>query len=104
MKIKTNDTVKIIAGKDKGKEGKVLQVLPKMNRVSVEGVNLLTKYLKPSNKNQKGQKIQFPSPIDASSVKVICPNCSKPIRIGYKVDKEKNSKDRVCSKCKSTIQ
>ena len=102
MKIKKNDKVIAIAGKDRGKKGKVIQVLPKEEKVVVEGLNLLIKHMRPRKQGEKGQKIQFPSPLDVSSVLLICPKCSKPARIGYKV-LENKKKVRVCKKCKEII-
>lgn len=105
MKIKKNDKVQIISGKDKGKQGKVLQVFPETNRVAVEGLNLRTKHMKPRREGEKGQKIQFPAPLNAANVLSVCPRCSRPARIGYKIvinEKEKQ-KVRICKKCKETI-
>ncbi len=68
--VKTGDTVTVIAGKDKGKTGKVLQVFPKLNRVVVEGVNITKRHLKSRKQEEKGQAIEFPMPIHASNVKI----------------------------------
>jgi len=68
LRIKTGDTVKVIAGKDKGKTGKVLQVFPKLNRVVVEGVNVAKKHLRTRQTGQKGQIIEFSMPLSASNV------------------------------------
>lgn len=102
MKIKTNDTVKIITGASRGKTGKVLQVLPKLDKASVEGINLLIKNIKPQKKGDKGQRINFPSPVNISNLALICPKCSKASRVGYK-RLENNKKSRVCKKCKEVI-
>ncbi len=69
MKIKKNDTVQIIAGKDKGKKGKVLQVLPKKNRVIVEGINMTAKNVRPKKMGEKGQVVRYNAPIHISNVK-----------------------------------
>lgn len=108
MKIKTGDKVKILAGKDQGKTGKVLQVLPTLDKVSVEGVNILFKHMRPRKQGEKGQKIQFPSPVDISNVKLVCPKCSKDTRVGYTYlkasdSKMKKKKVRICKKCKEVI-
>lgn len=103
MKIKKNDIIIVIAGKDKGKRGKVLQVLPKLNRVSVEGINILSKHIRSEKASKQGQKIEFPSPIEASNVKIVCAQCSKPTTIGYKIEKESGIKSRICKKCKAVI-
>lgn len=102
MKIKTNDTVKIISGSYRGKTGKVLQVLPKLDKASIEGVNLLIKNIKPRKKGDKGQRINFPSPVNISNLALICPKCSKTAKVGYK-RLENNKKSRICKKCKEII-
>ncbi|OJI07582.1 50S ribosomal protein L24 [bacterium CG10_46_32] len=103
MKIKKGDTIKVIAGKDKGKTGKVLQVLPDFNRVSVEGVNVLTKHLRSGKTGQQGQKIEFPSPIEVSNVVLLCPQCGKPTRVGIHKETESGIKSRMCKKCKAVM-
>ncbi len=102
MNIKTGDKVKVIAGKDKGKTGKVVQVLPKLDRVVVEGANILVKHMRPRKQGEKGQKIQLPAPLNVSNVAFICPKCNKQSRIGNKI-LENGKKVRVCKKCKETI-
>jgi len=72
MNIKKNDNVKILTGKDKGKTGKVLQVMPAANRVSVEGLNLLIKHLRPRRDGEKGQRIEFPAFINAANLALVC--------------------------------
>jgi large subunit ribosomal protein L24 len=97
MKIKKGDTVIIISGKDRGKTGKVLRAFPKEGRIIVEGVNLRKKHVRPRRAGEKGQIIALPVSIDASNVKLICQNCGKPTRVGYKIEGEK--KYRICKKC-----
>ena len=87
VKIKKGDTVKDIAGKDKDKEGKVLVVEPKKNRVVVEGVNVVTKHTKPSASNQAGGIVSKEAPIDLSNVMYL--HKGKATRIGYKMDGDK---------------
>jgi len=101
MKIKKNDTVLIISGKDKGKQGKVLEAFPKEGRIMVEGINLRKKHQRPKKSGEKGQIVTLPGPVDVSNVKIICPKCKKPARIGYKVEEKR--KTRVCKKCKQEI-
>ena len=84
MKIKKNDNVKIIAGKDKGKTGKVAQVFPQHNKVVVEGLNVRFKHMRPKRQNEKGQRIEYSAPLDASNVMVIDSKTGKPTRIGHK--------------------
>jgi large subunit ribosomal protein L24 len=102
MKIKKGDKVKIIAGKDKGKEGKILQVLFDKNRVIVEGLNLLVKHVRPKRAGEKGQRIQMPAPLNISNVMLICPKCNKPTKIGHKILEDKK-KVRICKKCKEIM-
>ncbi len=102
MKIKKGDTVLIISGKDRGKTGKVIKCLPKEHKIVVEGVNLVKKHIKPRRSGEKGQIIQMPAPFDVSNAKLICPRCSKPTRVGYKVEGEK--KYRICKKCSQVIE
>lgn len=102
MKIKTGDKVKILAGKDKGKSGKVIQVLPRFSRLVVENINLLSKHTRPRRQGEKGQKIELPAPLDISNVQLICPKCSKLTRAGYKI-LENKKKARVCKKCQETF-
>lgn len=107
MNIKKNDKVKILAGKDKGKTGKVLQVSPSQGRVSIEGLNLLIKHLRPRRQNEKGQRIEFPAFINLSNVALLCPKCGKATKVGYKtlkVEGKKAKKFRVCKKCQETIE
>ena len=87
MKIKRGDTVKVIAGKDKDKEGKVISVDRKNGRVLVEGVNMLTKHTKPSAANQEGGIIHQEGPIDASNVMYV--HKGKATRVGFKMDGDK---------------
>lgn len=87
MKIKKGDTVKVIAGKDKDKEGKVIAVDPKNNKVTVENINMVTKHAKPSAANQNGGIIQKEAPIDASNVMYV--HNGKATRVGFKVENGK---------------
>ncbi len=101
MKIKVNDQVKILSGKDRTKTGKVIQTFPTEGKVVVEGMNIMKKHLKTRKQGEKGQIIELASPINISKVAVICPKCSKPIRVGYKMDGDK--KKRWCRKCQNFI-
>lgn len=101
MNIKKDDTILIICGKDKGKNGKVTQVFPKTNRIIVEGLNIVKRHKRPRREGEKGQRVEVPRPFDASNVKIICSKCKKAARIGYKL-LEKN-KIRICKKCGQEI-
>ena len=106
MNIKKNDKVQILAGKDKGKSGKILQSLPRDNRVSIEGLNLLIKHLRQRRDGEKGQRIEFPAFINASNVALICPKCGKKTRVAYKIVEQngKSKKYRACKKCHEVIE
>ena len=101
MKIKKNDLVKMLAGKDSGKTGKVLRVFPEEKKVVVEGLNMLKKHNRPKKEGEKGQRIEMPRKIDISNAMLVCPKCAKATRVGYKTEGEK--KMRVCKKCKAEI-
>lgn len=101
MKIKVNDKVKIIGGKDRGKDGKVIQVFPKEEKLVVEGMNIMKKHLRPNKKGEKGQVVELSAPMHLSSVLLICPKCDKPGRVGFKLDGDK--KKRICKKCQEFI-
>lgn len=105
MNIKRNDNVMVLAGKDKGKTGKVLQIFKETNRASVEGVNLLIKHLRARRQGEKGQRIEFPAPLNISNLSLICPKCGKPTRVSKKhtEGEGKGMKVRVCKKCQTTI-
>jgi large subunit ribosomal protein L24 len=95
MKIKTGDTVRIIAGKDRGKQGKVLQVFPKLEKVVVEGLNMATRHLRSRRRDQAGQKIQFPSPIHVSNVQILSSKSGKTGRVGWKFIEKDGKKTKI---------
>ncbi|KNF08030.1 50S ribosomal protein L24 [Gottschalkia purinilytica] len=97
MHVKKGDTVVVIAGKDKGKVGKVLTSLPKKNRVIVEGVNIVTKHKKPTQQMQQGGRIEQEGAIHASNVMLYCNKDKKGVKVGAKI--ENGNKVRVCKKC-----
>ncbi len=101
MKVKKNDTVVVITGKDVKKTGKVLTALPKLNRVIVEGVNIQEKNRKARSAQETSQKVKQEGPIDASNVLVICPACGKATRVGYTLVDGK--KVRTCKKCSASL-
>lgn len=88
MKILKGDKVVVIAGKDKGKEGVVQAVYPKVNKVVVEGVNVHKKHKKPTQQNPEGSVVEMYVPVDASNVAVVDPKTKKATRVGYGVDKD----------------
>lgn len=97
LKIKKGDKVRVIAGKDKGKEGKVLRAIPEKNRIVVEGVNRVKKHARPTQKNPQGGILEVEGTIDVSDVMLVCPSCNEPTRVGVK--REGGSRVRVCKKC-----
>ena len=97
MKIKKNDNVIMLGGKDKGKKAKVILVFPESDKVVVEGLNLIKKHLRAKKQGQKGQIISKERAVSVSSVALICKSCGKQTRLGFKVEGE--NKIRVCKKC-----
>ena len=97
MKLKTGDTVKIIAGKDKGVESKIARIIPEKNRVIVEGVATAKRHQRPQGQTMQGGIIDKDMPVDVSNVMIVCPDCG-PTRIGARRDDE-GRKVRVCRKC-----
>ena len=101
MKIKKDDKVVVLSGKDKGKQGKVLVADPKGAKVIVEGVNVATKHQTPRKQGEEGGIIKVETPIYVSKVQLVCPKCGKATRVGFKV--ENGKKTRVCKKCGAEI-
>jgi large subunit ribosomal protein L24 len=101
LSIRTGDKVKIIAGKDKGKEAKVLATVPHSERVIVERINMMKKATRPTQRNPKGGILEIEAPIHVSNVQLICPSCSQPTRIGRK--RVEGTRVRVCKKCGNDI-
>ena len=102
MHVKTNDTVIILAGRDKGKEGKVMSADPASGKVLVEGVNVAKRHKKPRKQGDPGGIISKETPIYASKVMRVCPKCNKPTRPAFRLDK-KGIKVRICKKCDAEI-
>lgn len=101
MKIRKGDLVKVIYGKDKGREGKVEKVYQKQKKVLIGGINVYKRHFKKSEQLPQGGIIEVPRPLDVAKVMLICPVCKKPTRVGYK--KEGKRKFRYCKKCDSKI-
>jgi large subunit ribosomal protein L24 len=101
--IRRNDNVVILTGKDAGKRGRVLKVLPEKNRLIIEGVNLIKRHTKPNpGKNIKGGVVQREASLHASNVQLVCPECGAQARIGHQVLAD-GRKVRVCRKCKGVV-
>ena len=101
LNVKKDDTVVVISGKDKGKTGKVLQTSPKEGKVIVEGLNMVTKHVKPRRQGEQGGIVKAEGAINASNVMLVCPKCGVATRVGHAMDGDK--KVRVCKKCGKNI-
>lgn len=102
LKIRKGDIVKVLAGTDRGKRGKVARVLPGEGRVMVDGMNLKKKHRRSRRQDKKGEIILLPAPLSVSAVQLICPKCAKPTRVAYQ-HTNAGAKERVCKKCKAVI-
>jgi large subunit ribosomal protein L24 len=101
MRIKRGDTVKILYGKDAGKTGMILAVNPKMDMIVVDGVNMYKRSIKGDGQKRKSEIVNIVKPLPVSKVMVVCPNCSKPTRVGVK--RTDGSYERVCKKCGKSL-
>jgi large subunit ribosomal protein L24 len=100
--IKKNDLVMIIAGREKGKTGKVLRVLPENGKVTVERLNLVKRHSKPRGAASPGGIVEKEAPLDISNLMFFCERCNAPVRVGYKIAADK-SKTRVCRSCHESL-
>ncbi len=100
--VKKDDKVIVISGANKNKKGKVLEVSPKEQKVIIEGVNMVTKHVKPRRQGDPGGIVKVEGAIRACKVMLVCPKCDKATRIGHKIDKD-GQKSRVCKKCGETF-
>jgi large subunit ribosomal protein L24 len=100
--IKKGDTVAVIAGKEKGKRGKVLHIMPSKGRAIVEALNMITRHERPSQTNPQGGMVQREAPINASNLMLVCTKCGEPTRIGKRA-LEDGSWVRACKKCSEII-
>ena len=97
MNVKKGDTVVVLSGKDKGKQGKVLGTVPSEDKVVVEGVNMATCHVKPRRQGESGGIVSREAAMYASKVQVVCPKCKKGTRVAHKI--ENGKKTRVCKHC-----
>ena len=97
MNVKKGDTVVVLSGKDRGKQGKVLGTVPADGKVVVEGINMVTCHVKPRKQGEEGGIVKREAALAACKVQVVCPKCSKATRVSYKI--ENGKKTRVCKKC-----
>jgi large subunit ribosomal protein L24 len=98
LKIRKGDRVRVLSGKDRGKEGEVMRAIPAAGKVIVDGVNVARKHQRPTRATQQGGIIDKDMPLPVSNVALVCPSCGKPTRVGYKIDRS-GQKVRVCKKC-----
>lgn len=101
MHVKKNDTVIVLSGRDKGKEGKVMSVDPKNGKVVVEGISVAKRHTKPRKQGDEGGILKTETPVYVSKVMRVCPKCSKPTRPASKI--EDGKKTRICKKCGAEI-
>jgi large subunit ribosomal protein L24 len=102
LRIRKGDTVRVMRGEDKGKEGKVLRVFPKTNRIVVEGINIVKRHRRARSAEDQGGIVKFEAPIAASNVMLLDPKSGAPTRVRYKIDKD-GTKERVSAKSGDTI-
>ena len=101
--LRVNDKVEVIAGKDKGRVGKILRIEKETNRLIVERINLIKKHQKATDATQSGQIIEKEAGLHISNVMLVCPECSETVKVGKKL-LEDGTKVRMCKKCKATIE
>lgn len=102
MHVKKNDTVVVISGKDAGKKGKVVVALPTEGKIIVEGVNMITRHVKPRNAQKQGGLVKQEGTISSAKVMLFCEKCDRPVRAGHKILPDGN-KVRVCVRCGETL-
>ena len=98
MRIKKGDQIQVIAGKNKGKKGPVVRVLPVAGKIVAENINIVKKHMKPKKEGEKGQIVETAAPFDVSNAMLVCPECGKTTRVSYSI--KGKDKARVCKKCK----
>jgi large subunit ribosomal protein L24 len=99
--IRKDDEVQVVSGKDRGRRGRVVRVLPREGRIMVEGVARAKKHSRPSKKRQQGGIIDVELFVDISNVQVVCRSCGQPTRVGYRIDGDE--KVRICRKCEAEL-
>lgn len=102
LRLKKNDTVRVLSGRDRGKQGKVTQVFPRQGMAVVEGVNVRSKHLKSQRGRQGGSKIQYAAPLAVAKLAVVCPQCGKLTRVRMTVTAE-GKKMRTCHRCQQPL-
>ncbi|HEX4490938.1 MAG TPA: 50S ribosomal protein L24 [Acidimicrobiia bacterium] len=102
MKLRKGDEVEVLSGKELGKRGDIMRVLPRTNKVIIDRVNLAKKHQKPTRSTMQGGIIDKEMPLHASNVGIVCKSCHKPTRIGYRFDDD-GKKIRICRKCEGDL-
>jgi large subunit ribosomal protein L24 len=102
LKIRKGDRIRVLTGKDRGKEGEVMRAIPATRKVIVDGVNVARKHQRPTRATQQGGIIDRDMPVPVSNVALVCSSCGKPTRVGYKIDAS-GQKVRVCKRCGGEI-
>lgn len=102
LHVKRDDNVVILSGKDKGRQGKVLEVSPKEGKIIVEGCNMIKKHVKPRRMGETGGIVDAEAPMYACKAMVVCPKCQKPTRVAHKAGAN-GKNQRVCKKCGATL-
>jgi len=102
-KIKKNDNVQVLSGKDRGKQGQVRRVMPKEDRAIVTGLNMVKRHRRPRSTNESGGIIEMEAPLYLAKLAVVCPNCGRPARLGIHIHQD-GKKVRYCKKCKEDIE
>ena len=100
-KIKKGDKVILLKGKDRGKMGKVVRVMPSVSQLTVDGLNLFKKTIRATRQGERGQVVDKPFPLKIENVQLVCPSCNKATRVGSRVIKDR--KERYCKKCEARI-
>lgn len=103
LKIRRNDIVKVMRGKDRGKVGKIIKIFPDRKKVIVEKVNVAKRHVRPSNVNPQGGIVEKENPLPIANVMIMCDRCNKPVRVGYKLT-EAGEKFRYCKSCDEVIE
>jgi large subunit ribosomal protein L24 len=101
VSIRKDDEIQVVSGKDRGRRGRVVRVLPREGRIMVEGVARAKKHSRPSKKRQQGGIIDVELFVDSSNVQVVCRSCGQPTRVGYRIDGDE--KVRICRKCEAEL-
>ncbi len=100
-RLRKGDNVLVLRGRDRGRKGKVMVILPADGTVLVEGINLVKKHVRPKRQGEKGQRVSIPAPLPVSNVQLICKQCKKATRVG--ITRTNEQRQRVCKQCQAVI-